>query len=74
MLGVLVPACDSVRWRRRWDNHIALVRIARTAFVVEAFAYVFVALVPAALRIVRQISRSLSHICLLFCKQRTAAV
>ena len=42
----------SVRRRRRRNMRIALVRVARTAFVVEAFACVFVALVPAAVRIV----------------------
>ena len=51
---------------------IALVRVARTAFVVETFADVLVALVPATFRIVGQIAWRFAHGSLLSTSQRAA--
>jgi hypothetical protein len=63
---------ESIGRRRRRDIRVPLVRVARTALVVQTFADVFVAPVPSILCIIWQIPRRFSHCCLLFHQQRAA--
>ena len=63
---------ESIGRRRRRDIRVPLVRVARTALVVQTFADVFVAPVPSILCIIWQIPWRFSHCCLLFHQQRAA--